>query len=125
MAKITINGETFEYDRARTPLSEAIMVEKDLGCRYEQWQQDMQAGSARALAEFIRIVWLRNGRDIPLADIESGAVEVDLSSLNIEDDEVEEDPKSSSVPDGTPGTGDGTSPTSRKSSTSAPGKSTA
>jgi hypothetical protein len=44
----------------------------------------MQGGSARALAGFIWLVWRRDGRDIALADILSGDVEVDLATLDIE-----------------------------------------
>lgn len=119
MAKITISGEVFDFDRDRKPLAEAIMIEKDLGIRYAQYESDLLAGSARAIAEFIRVVWLRNGRDVPLADIESGKVEVDLWSIEADDaqDEPEADPKESPAPAGTPGTGPATRRSSRKSST--------
>ena len=109
MAKVWINGEAFEYDYSSTPLSEAILVEKEMGYRFAQYVEDRLAGSARATAMFIRTVWLRNGRDVPLADLESGAVPVDLNDVRVEDDaETEPDPKDSPAPDGTPTTGTGT-----------------
>jgi hypothetical protein len=84
VAKVQINGETFQFDVARKPMSEALAIEHALGCRYADWEQDMQGGSARALAGFIWLVWRRDGRDIALADILSGDVEVDLATLDIE-----------------------------------------
>ena len=117
MAKVTINGEVFQWDGNKTPLSEAIMVERDLGCRYAEYEQDRLAGSARAIAEFIRLVWLRNGRDVPLDDLLNGTVEVDLLAIEVEDDEAEDDPKESPDPAGTHTTPTGTRRTSQKSST--------
>jgi len=109
MAKVWIGGEAFEFDYSTTPLSEAILIEKEMGCRFAQYVEDRQAGSARAAAMFIRTVWLRNGRDVPLTDLESGAVAVDLNDVRVEDDgEPEPDPKDSPGPDGTPTTGTGT-----------------
>jgi hypothetical protein len=94
VAKVTINGEVFEWDFARKPLSEALALENALKCRYTDWETDLQAGSARAVAGFVWLVWRRNGRDVPIDSILSGAVEVDLEGLNIEADEGETDPTS-------------------------------
>jgi hypothetical protein len=84
MAKVQINGETFQFDVTRKPMSEALAIEHALGCRYADWEQDMQGGSARALAGFIWLVWRRDGRDVQLADILSGDVDVDMATLDIE-----------------------------------------
>ena len=92
MAKVTVNGEVFGFDLNRKPMSEALAVEEALKCRYADWEADLAAGSARALAGFIWLVWRRDGRDVPLADILAGKVEIDLDTLNIEADEGEEDP---------------------------------
>ena len=86
MAKVTINGEVFEFDRSRKPMSEALALEKALGISYGQWEEDMQAGSARALAGFMWLVWRRDGRDIDFADIESGKVDIELNEFIVEDD---------------------------------------
>jgi hypothetical protein len=84
MAKVTINGEVFAFDVTRKPMSEALAIEHALGCRYGDWEQDMQGGSARALAGFIWLVWRRDGRNVALADILSGDVDVDMATLDIE-----------------------------------------
>jgi len=123
VAKVTINGEVFSWDPARKPLSEALAIEAGLKCRYVDYETDLAAGSARALAGFIWLVWRRNGRDVPLEDILSGGVDVDLDGLGIEDDTSEDGAGPTTPPPGrSPTTGTGTSASSRKSSTSARGK---
>jgi hypothetical protein len=116
MAKVTINGEVFSWDVSRKPLSEALAIENGLQCRYADWEADLQAGSARALAGYVWLVWRRNGKDVPLEDILSGAIEVDLEGLNIESDGEEAGP-TVPPPARSPTTGTGTSASSRKSST--------
>jgi hypothetical protein len=96
VAKVRINGEVFSWDTSRKPMSEALALEAALKCRYADWESDMQAGSARALCGFIWLVWRRNGRDVPIGDILSGEVEIDLDDLAIEREEGEEDPTSPS-----------------------------
>jgi hypothetical protein len=94
VAKVTVNGEVFDFDLTRKPMSEALALEQGLKCRYADWETDLQGGSARALAGFVWLVWRRDGRDIPLADILSGKVEIDLAGLDIEADEGETGPTS-------------------------------
>lgn len=116
MAKVTIGGEVFEYDFARQPLAEMLALEKALNTTYGQWSSDRQAGSARALAGLIWLVWRRNGRDADFADIESGKVAVDLADFTIEDAGEEPDPTPSpSGPGASNTTGAATSARSPKS----------
>ena len=96
MAKVTIAGEVYEYDFTRQPLAEMLALEKALGTTYGQWSSDRQAGSARALAGLIWLVWRRNGREVDFADIESGKVPLDLADFSIED--AGEDPGPTSPP---------------------------
>ena len=121
MAKVTVNGEVFEWDPVRKPMSEALAVENALKIPYVQYEQGLQEGSARSLAAFIWLVWRRNGRDVPLEDILSGAVEVDLAGLDIEPEEGETGP-TNPIPAASSTTGASTSASSPKSSTSAPGR---
>ena len=107
MTKVTVNGEVFEWDPARKPMSEALALEGALKCRYVDWENDLAAGSARALAGFIWLVWRRNGRDVPVEDILSGAVEIDLNGVRIESDGDEADP-TSLPPEPSPTTATGT-----------------
>lgn len=132
MAKIRINGESFDFDGTQAPLSEALAIEKALGIRYAQWEEDLAAGSMTAMAGFVWKVWHRDGRDIPLGDIVDGKVEVELSELleslaeiGRERAEQEEDPKdgTGTDPGGTPTTGTSTSASSRKGSASVRGRS--
>lgn len=93
MAKVTINGEVFDWDPSKKPMSEALAIEEGLKCRYVDWETDLQAGSAKAMCGLIWQVWKRNGRDVPLADIVAGKVDIDLNQLSIDlGDEDEPDP---------------------------------
>lgn len=121
MAKVTINGEVFGFDPGRKPMSEALAIEEALKIPYVQYEEGLEAGSARSLAGFVWLVWRRNGRDVALADILSGAVEVDLSTLTMEPEEGEPGP-TRTTPTASATTGSSTSASSPKSSASAPGK---
>ncbi len=132
--KITINGESFDFDGSKKPMSEALAIEKAWGRRYAEWEQELAAGSAEALCVFAWIVWRRDGRDVDLADILEGKADFDfgefMRSLNAgaaaEEGEAEPGPPIpgvSSAPDGTAMTGTATLPSSPASSTSARGKS--
>ena len=126
--KVTINGEVFEFDPARKPLSEALAIENALKVPYAKYEEGLRDGSARSVAGFIWLVWRRNGRDVPLADILSGAVDVDLATMDTdggEEDEGGGEAAGPTIP--TPAVSSsiaaGTSARSRKSSTSARGSS--
>jgi hypothetical protein len=128
--KVVINGETFDYE-PRRPMSEALAIEHVYKRRYAEWEQDLTAGSARALCVVAWIVWRRDGRDVPFEDIIDGKADFDLGELmdsmseaaEAEAAEAEPDPTASPDPDGTAGTGTATSPSSPANSTSGRGKS--
>lgn len=122
MAKVTINGDIFDFDQARRPMFEALEIERGLQMRYADWETELQGGSARALCGFIWMVWHRDGRGVKLDDILSGAVEVNLAEVSIETDEGEPGP-TTPPPDPSSTTGAVTPARSRKSSTSGPGRS--
>jgi hypothetical protein len=133
--KITIGGETFDYDMDSRPMSEAIAIERAWGRRYAEFQQELAAGSAEGWAVLAWAVWRRSGRDVPLQDILDGKVDFDhtemVRSLNAayaeEAQAAEEGPTSGASPltdpDGTATTSAATSGRSRPSSASARGKS--
>ena len=81
MAKIVVGGETFDYDGKRQPMSEALKVEELYGRRYAEWQTDLAAGSAKAYCVLAWLVWRREGRDVPFADITSGKADFDLGEM--------------------------------------------
>src|SRR5262244_1596732 len=117
MAKITINGEVFQYDRNSHPMSEALALEKALGMRYAEYEAELEAGSMRALAGFVWTVWRRNGRDIPLDDLLEGKVEVDIGelaeSLAALAEEAKAEEQENPTKAGSPSTGTNTSRSSR------------
>lgn len=119
--KVTVNGEKFDFDTSRKPMSELLAIENGLHCTYSQWEADMQAGSARAMCGFIWLVWRRDGRDVKLADMLSGEVDFDTADLDIEPDEGDADP-TTLPPEASSTTAAATSGRSAKSG-SAPGRS--
>ena len=115
MTKIVIAGETFDYDGKHQPMSEALKVEELYGKNYAQWQDDLWAGSARAMCVLAWLVWHRDGRDVPYEDITSGKVDFDLAEMlesliasaeatAAEAKAAEADPTGGSDPGGTPTT---------------------
>lgn len=130
MAKVVINGEAFDFDGQKQPMSEALAIEHVYRRRYAEWQSDLQAGSARAFCVLAWVIWRREGRDVPFEDIIDGKVDFDLTEMlesMVESAEAEKaaeaDPPPSSAPAGTGGTGTGTSLSSPGSSGSVRGKS--
>jgi hypothetical protein len=112
LAKIRVNGEMFEYDPNHKPMAEMLALEQETGLAYGEWETGLAKGSARALAALAWLVWKRDGRDVPFADIESGKAELNLGTLAIDDDEP---PGPTPDPGASPTTVPGTSGRSRKS----------
>lgn len=125
MAKVTINGEVFAWDASRKPMSEALAIEDALKIPYVQYEEGLAKGSAMSLAGFVWLVWRRNGRDVPIADILSGAADVDLAGLELHSDEGDEPVPTMPTPTASSTTGGSTSGSSPKSSASGRGKSAA
>ncbi len=99
MVKITINGETFSFDNDRYPLPEAIDLEEKLKIPFAAWKTGLYTGSAKSLAGFAYLVLKRNGRDVPLEDILSGAYDLAWEDVNGEQ-EGGEDPTGPPSPEG-------------------------
>jgi hypothetical protein len=121
VAKVVINGETFDFDGQKQPMSEALAIEHVYKRRYAEWQSDLQAGSARAFAVLAWLIWRREGRDVPFEDIIEGRVDFDLVEMleSMAESAAAEgapDPTGQSAPAGTRTTGTGTSRSSRKNS---------
>jgi hypothetical protein len=112
--KVTINGESFDYDGAKHPMSEALAIEDVYKRRYAEWQDDLSAGSARALCVLAWIIWRRDGRDVPFEDIIGGKADFDLMEMlasmaeAAEAEAAEPDPTPPSAPAGTRSTRRGT-----------------
>jgi hypothetical protein len=141
MAKVKIGGEYFEWDGTKAPMSEALAIEKVYKRRYAEWQAELNAGSAEAFCVLAWTIWRRDGRDVDYDAILSGAVDFDLNEMiqSLRDArEAEEKAQAAadevaaagpnptpagSGPDGSPGIGTVTPPSSRNGSISAIGKS--
>lgn len=129
--KVSLNGQVYDYDGSRAPMSEALAIEKAYGRRYAEWQSELQAGSAEAMAVLAWVIWRRDGRDIELRQILAGEVDFDLHEmlLSIAESAAQDEaadpttPGGESAPGGTPTTGSATPPLSLSGSVSAPGKS--
>ena len=79
--KIVLAGETFDYDAAKAPMSEALWVEHVYKRRYAEWQEDLAAGSAKAMCMLACLIWRRDGRDVPFQDVLDGKVDFDLMEM--------------------------------------------
>jgi hypothetical protein len=135
--KVSIDGQVYEYDGTKAPMSEALWLEHVYKRNYGQWQIDMAEGSAKAFIMLACLIWRREGRNVDTAyqDIIDGKIEFDLnemsrsmaeSALAEEKAQAEADPTipgESPAPDGSPGTGTDTSSSSPASSGSARGRS--
>jgi hypothetical protein len=119
MLKVTIKGEVFSFDHERYPLSEAIELEEGLGISFHEYRLGLQVGSAKSMAGFVWLVLRRNGKDVPLDDILSGAYELMTSDVSSEE-EGGPDP----TPAPSPEPGDSTSGSSPSDSESVPGSGT-
>ena len=65
----------------RRPCHEALWVEHVYKRRYAEWQEDLSAGSAKAMCVLACLIWRRDGRDVPLQDLLDGTVDFDLMEM--------------------------------------------
>ena len=97
--KVTIDGQVYDYDGKRAPMSECLAVEKTYGRRYAQWQEDLAGGSAEAMCVMAWVIWRRNGRDVAYQDILDGTVDFDLLEMLNSISESAEAEAEAAVPD--------------------------
>ena len=79
--KVKLDGEIHEWDGKRAPMSEALWVEDVYKRRYVEWQDDLQNGSAKAMAVLACLIWRRDGRDVAYQDVLDGTVDFDLGEM--------------------------------------------
>ena len=116
MIKVTVKGETYPFDNEHYPLAEAIELEAGLGMTFGDWDRALASGSARAAAGLAWLALKRNGREVPLADILSGAYALEIGDIGAE----AEKPPGPTPPAASPeGSGNG-SPPSPSTTTSPP-----
>jgi hypothetical protein len=135
--KVTIDGQVYEYDGRKGPMSEALWIEDVYKRNYGQWQVDLAEGSARAFIMLACLIWRREGRDVGTAykDVLDGKLEFDINEMvRSMNESIEAEakaqaeagpttPGTSPDPAGSPTTGTGTSGSSPSGSGSARGKS--
>ena len=79
--KVVINGEPFDYDGSKMPMSDALWIEEAYKRRYIEWEADLNAGSAKAMCMLACLIWRRDGRDVPLQDVLDGKTDFDLMEM--------------------------------------------
>ena len=90
MAKVTIDGQVFDYDPNRMLNTEAIALQKVTGMRMQEWTTALTEGDAFALTGLVWLLFRREGREMPFDE-----VEFDIGSIALEEDaepEVEAGP---------------------------------
>ena len=85
MAKVTIDGQVFDYDPNRMLNTEAIALQKVTGMRIPEWAKALEVGDAYALTGLVWLLWRRNGREVPFDE-----VEFDMGGLDLEEDAAQE-----------------------------------
>ena len=85
--KITIEGHAYDFDTDKLMLSEARAVEKVCGCTFQEWSEQLQAGSMEALAA---LVWIVQKRENP--DLRFNEVDFAISGIEIEEEENPAEP---------------------------------
>lgn len=78
--KITIAGESYEYNPDRLLNTEAIALQKVTGMRPPEFGKALEQGDAIALTGLVWLIWRRNGHEVAFDD-----VEFDFGDLVIED----------------------------------------
>lgn len=82
MAKVTIDGQVYNYDPNRMLNTEAIALQKVTGLRMNEWGDALKEGDAFALTGLVWLLWRRDGREVPF-----DMVEFDIGSISLEEDE--------------------------------------
>ena len=64
-------------------MHEALWIEHVYKRRYGEWQDDLSAGSAKALIMLACLIWRRDGRDADAAwrDVLAGEIDFDLNEM--------------------------------------------
>jgi hypothetical protein len=93
VAKVTVDGQVYDYDPERMLNTEAIALQKVTGFTISEWLKALQKEDAFALTALVWLLWRRSGREV-----EFDEVEFDIGQLDIEDDKADED----EAPDPTP-----------------------
>jgi hypothetical protein len=81
VAKVTIDGQVYDYDPTRMLNTEAIGLQKVTGMKMQEWGKALEQGDAYALTGLVWLLYRRNGREVPFDE-----VEFDIGSISIEDD---------------------------------------
>lgn len=82
MAKVTIDGQVYDYDPSRMLNTEAIALQKVTGMRMQEWTTALTQGDAFALTGLVWLLWRRSGREVSFDE-----VEFDIGSISLEDDQ--------------------------------------
>ncbi len=81
MAKVTIDGQVFDYNPDRMLNTEAIALQKVTGMRMQEWSSALTEGDAYALTGLVWLLYRREGREVPFDE-----VEFDIGSISLEED---------------------------------------
>lgn len=90
--KITVEGQVYDYDPSKMLNTEAIALQKVTGMRVPEWTKALTEGDAYALTGLVWLVWRRDGREVAFDE-----VVFDVGSLDLQDDEVPDEPDAEPV----------------------------
>lgn len=93
MPRISIAGESTDFDIDHLPLHEGIALQKATGWRMKELSEAAAAGDLVAIAAIAWLALKRMGKNVSFEDITDGTYPIDVSTIEIETDE-EPDPPS-------------------------------
>lgn len=75
--KVSIDGQTYDYDAGRLLLSEAMLIQNKTGMRLQAWQAGLQEMDAYAVKALVFLLKLRakENPDWDTLDFDLGALE--------------------------------------------------
>ncbi len=81
--KITVDGNTYDFEPDSLRNDEAMLIEKQCGVTFKQWGELLEQGSILAMTALVWIIQRRENSALEFDD-----VRFEFSSLDIEDEAV-------------------------------------
>lgn len=79
MMRVTVAGETYEYDEKKLLNTEAIALQKATGLRPPEFAEGLKVGDAIALSGLVWLILRRAGSKVKFDDLE-----FDLATIGVE-----------------------------------------
>lgn len=92
--KVTVDGQVYDYDANRLMVREAMEIQERTGLNLSRWQAGLQESDPKAVLALVYLLKQRAGEKP-----EWDALDFDLATLEIADDEADEPGPKEDAPD--------------------------